>query len=358
MDKKRSLNVAIYSPYMDILGGGEKYLLTISQALKKENEIVLYSSQFDQTIISKRFQIDLDGIQVKSDSLFRKTLSLNKLITLLKYDLLFYMTDGSVFFSPVKKNYLIIQSPLHIPALTKITSLKLHNWKIICYSKFMQEIIAQRISQKAFILSPAIDVKVFNCSHANKKNIILSVGRFFSFPHNKNQSVLLDIFIQNYQKKFNDWKLVLIGATADSEGSKNVDQLKRLAKGYPVEIIPNASFDTLLNYYHASKIYWHAAGYGSDLNSHPESAEHFGIVVLEAMAAGLVPIVFRGGGLKDIVNDHLNGYQWSAVEELVDITNNLITDENLLLKTSRQSVKRANEFSLNRFYENLKTIID
>ena len=57
----------------------------------------------------------------------------------------------------------------------------------------------------------------------------------------------------------------------------------------------------ILNEYKLAKIYWHASGFGEDLETHPEKAEHFGITTVEAMINGLVPIVIDAGGQKEIV---------------------------------------------------------
>jgi glycosyltransferase involved in cell wall biosynthesis len=42
-------------------------------------------------------------------------------------------------------------------------------------------------------------------------------------------------------------------------------------------------------------------GYGQDLDAHPESAEHFGIAIVEAMSAGIIPLAFNAGGPREIL---------------------------------------------------------
>jgi len=44
--------------------------------------------------------------------------------------------------------------------------------------------------------------------------------------------------------------------------------------------------------------------------------EHFGITPVEAMAAGCVPIVYRGGGLTETVTKD-SGFTWKTIDELI-----------------------------------------
>ena len=67
-----------------------------------------------------------------------------------------------------------------------------------------------------------------------------------------------------------------------------------------------------------ASIYWHAGGLGEDPERHPERFEHFGIAVVEAMAAGAVPLVFAAAGPAEIVQHGINGYHWGTLDELID----------------------------------------
>jgi glycosyltransferase involved in cell wall biosynthesis len=104
-------------------------------------------------------------------------------------------------------------------------------------------------------------------------------------------------------------------------------------------------------------LYWHAAGFGENINVYPEKAEHFGISTVEAMGAGCVPVVFNAGGQKEIIEDNKSGYLCNSMEDFISKTNALIKDENLLKKMSVSSAKRSKMFSGNRFCSELKNII-
>lgn len=358
MENKR-LKVGIFSPYTDIFGGGERFILSIAQALSQKHEVYLYADKNIRKKSKGIFDIPLERIHFLPGDLIRKQNLLKRYNHLCQYDLFFYMTDGSLFFSGASKNFLIIQSPLHIPRINLFNQLKLSNWRIVCYSQFMKNIISQKIgnSEPIFPLPPCVDLPDKPVSPDSKENIILTVGRFFSYPHDKKHDVLLEIFKSAYKKYFSGWKLVIAGGLTEEGGKEVLNKLQEKAKGFPAEIIVNISSAKLKNLYSAAKIYWHAAGFGEDLIAYPEKAEHFGIAPLEAMSYGCVPLVFATGGPKDIITDGIGGYRWNSNEELLDKTNSLINDHQLFEKQSQKARKVAADYSSDKFYEKIEKII-
>jgi glycosyltransferase involved in cell wall biosynthesis len=342
------MKIGIYSPYFHILGGGERYLSTIAEYLSRDTEVTIFAESSIKEKAKSVFNITLDRVHFLPKEKFRA----NKL-----FDILFYMTNGSLFFSLSRKNFLIIQSPSHIPSSKLVNRIKLLNWRIICYSQFMYEIIKKRLNISSIILPPAIDTVHFKHAASKKKNIILSVGRFFSHLHNKKHDFLIEVFKNNYRKTFKDWELIIAGGMVDKDGERLMIKLKKQSDDYPIEILANIPFDKLKSLYQDAKIYWHAAGFGEDLVKYPERAEHFGITTLEAMSAGCVPVVFEAGGQKDIVIDGVNGYFWQKEEELVQKSMRIISDRKLFDHLSLSAQKRSDDFSLTSFYEKLNKLI-
>lgn len=75
--------------------------------------------------------------------------------------------------------------------------------------------------------------------------------------------------------------------------------------------------------YLRSKIYWHATGFGEDENYQPIRFEHFGIAPIEALSAKCIPILFNGGGLREIIstlNLDKRKHLFSTIDELVNNT--------------------------------------
>lgn len=351
------MKIAIYSPYLHILGGGEKYLLDIAVNLSKKNEVFLFTNPNVQKEIMRILGINLEGIKFIGDNLFHKSNNpVSRIQALHDFDELIFMTDGSVPYPINRKNYMIIQSPIHIPKKNLRNSLKLKKWKIVCYSGFMQKIIAGKLKKNAYILSPAVDIRKYKNNSIKKENIILSVGRFFAYPHNKKHDVLIEAFKSNFNYIFTDWKLIIAGGVTEESGEEIFNKLKILSEQFPIEIYKNLPFEKLVNLYNRAKIYWHAAGYGEDIINHPERAEHFGITPLEALASGCIPLVYNGGGLPDTIHDGRNGFLWNTITELISKTSRLIDDEMYYKNISDKLAKEAESFSLDKFYANLQKI--
>ena len=134
----------------------------------------------------------------------------------------------------------------------------------------------------------------------------------------------------------------------------DIDKFK---SGRKKNIILNLPFEGLKKLYSAAKIYWHATGFGEDTRANPIAFEHFGITVVEAMAAGVVPIVFNGGGLTETVSKE-SGIVWNSCGELIKVTSKLISDAGLLKKLSKGAIERSKLFSKSRFEKELLKYVE
>jgi glycosyltransferase involved in cell wall biosynthesis len=330
------MKVGLYSPYFDTVGGGERYVLTVAEFfINRGDEVMIFDDgKLDRNKVRERFGINLNSAKVK-----------NKLTTF-GLDVLFFLSDGSIPFSFARQNILHFQVPFHYEnQRTLLNKIKLQRFNyIVCNSRFTKSFIDGTYGINSEVLYPPVDVASFQSG--KKENIILSVGRFFSPLHPKKQEVLIKAFNES---KFKGWQLVLIGG-GSADGINNLDNKN-------IKIITNSSFETLKGYYAKAKIYWHAAGFGEDLEKYPERAEHFGISTVEAMAAGAVPIVFSGGGQKEIVVDATNGFLWNSTDELIKLTKELMGDENKRRLVSEKAILRSKDFSKQRFFKSLEEMI-
>ena len=101
------------------------------------------------------------------------------------------------------------------------------------------------------------------------------------------------------------WKLILAGAS-DVGRTDFVERLIKSAEGYDIDILENATFNEIKNLYSTAKIFWSSAGYKIDQLKNPEKLEHFGMTVVEAMSSGVVPIIFDGGGHREIIKNKVS----------------------------------------------------
>ena len=351
------MKIGFYSPYLNILGGGERYILQMASILSEKHQVDIFGDKIFKEKAEKFFGLDLNKVNFLPD-IFRSSPSVifSKLSTTKQYDRFFYVTDGSVFISLAKKNFLIIQVPQQSMYLLDLfTRLKLSFWQTkLVYSDYVKNYIDKWWAVRSTVFPPSINTTDFNIGP--KSNLILSVGRFFPLPHSKKQEVLVNAFKILCQKGLRGWKLILAGGV-DEQGKKYLDGVKEKAEGLPVEFYPNATREKLLELYSRAKFYWHAAGFGEDLNKHPERAEHFGTTTLEAMASGCVPLVFPAGGQKEIVNDGTDGLYWSTKEELVQKTTNLINNINLWQILSVGAKEKSHEYDIKNFSTKLDQLI-
>lgn len=388
-NKNMIKKAAIYDPYLDTLGGGERYCLTVAEILLQNGYSVDLFWSGDPDLITKaqqRFNLDLSQINLVKDifniipqridcvedteslikiserhqlktNFYKTTLSIfNKFKITKNYDLFFYISDWSVPFLFSKNNLLHVQLPLILKNNLKETILnkiKLYFYnRIVCNSQFTQNFAEKYFGKKCQIIYPPVDVEKFN-SNGKKNNYILSVGRFDNLLNSKKQDIMIEAF-KKLSVSHSNWKLILAGGSLDSPDKNSyLLHLKKLAIGFPIEFVINPDFTKLSDIYASSKIYWHAAGFEVDENLHPESTEHFGIAPVEAMASGLVPLVIAKGGLPEIVDEGKDGYLWQNIDDLITKTNLLIDSPQLLKDISSAAVIKSRKFSKEKFAENL-----
>lgn len=346
------MRIGIYTPYLDTLGGGEKYIFDIARCVADRHEVDIFWD--DKDILKKaedRFGYSLSRITIRKP-IFS---SINSFYKTKRYDAIFFVSDGSIPTLFSKKSFLIIQFPVNWVNIGLKEKIKLSRISaILCYSEFVKSHLKRTFKKRIEVVPPFVnqylDTKI------KKENIVLSVGRFTKGMNRKKQEVMIEAFKKLVDIKNRSWKLVLIGSYRD-EDKDYFSQVVKLAASYPIEIFGNASFSLISEYYNKAKIYWHAAGFDEDIEKNPERAEHFGITTVEAMSAGCVPIVINQGGQREIVEDNINGFLWDTEEELIRKTENVIRDKDIFERVSKKAIKRSNDFSNEMFCTNINKLI-
>lgn len=342
------MKVGIFDPYLDSLGGGERYALTLAEHLISKNYQVdiFWDDKNLRSEIKNRLSLNMDKARFVNNIFTRKNL-LEKLIITSKYDLIFFLSDGSIPTTLAKKNILHFQVPFNrIRGKTFLNTLKLSRFnRVVCNSYFTKKFIDKTYGVKSLVLYPPVDTT--NFEPGEKRNLILTVGRFSNFPDDKKQEVMIEVFKKMVEKGLTGWEMYLIGGLLESD-REFFQKLESQICGYPIRLWPNISFDRLKKYYSQAKIYWHAKGFSEDEGKNPQALEHFGISCVEAMAAGAVPLVFDGGGLREIIKDG-SGLLWQTQENLQNFTLDLIKNEKKLLGLGREAQKRAKDFSKETF---------
>lgn len=344
------MKAAIYNPYLDTLGGGERYSVCFGLALSKMGyDVDLY--WVDTSIkksIEDRFGLSLKKINIVED-IKRGS----------GYDLCFWVSDGSIPLMHARNNFIHFQIPFKdVDGKSLINRMKLFRVKkIICNSYFTKKVIDKEYGVNSVVLYPPVSVNDFKPAK-RKENIILSVGRFSQLAQAKRQDVLISAFRRLYKshEKCKDFKLVLVGG-ADVGASEYVKKLMHLSSGLPVEIHTSVDYQMLRNYYAKAKIFWSASGFGVDEVKSPQKVEHFGISLVEAMASGIVIFAYDAGGHKEIIENEVNGFLWNSQSELIRKTCDLILDFDRSKEIVKNAIKRSKDFSLGVFFNEVSNII-
>jgi alpha-1,2-mannosyltransferase len=150
------------------------------------------------------------------------------------------------------------------------------------------------------VLYPPVNIDLFRTSYNSKFRYrkVLVISRFSPEKQIENAIKIAKLLLKE------DINFKIIGSLIPSNKSY-FNSLKKMVVDMGVEknitMVPNATFDEILKSLSESMVYLHTM-YG----------EHFGISIIQAMAAGLVPIVPSFGGCSEIVP--LN-YQYKEIEE-------------------------------------------
>ncbi|OGH16042.1 MAG: hypothetical protein A3C30_00700 [Candidatus Levybacteria bacterium RIFCSPHIGHO2_02_FULL_40_18] len=355
------MKIGIYDPYLDDVGGGEKYMLKMAECLSEGNDVtVFWNNKKDLETAKVRFSVNLSNVKIAANLFSPNVSFFKRLMGTKNYDAIIVLSDGSIPFSLSKKLFMHIQRPIRGAGRGLKNKLKLSRVsKVFCNSYFTKSFIDKQLGIDSLVIYPPVDL---HPKKVKKENIILHVGRFrvmdvtVGVKDYKKQYVMIDAF-KKMAKKIPNWKFVLAVSVKD-EDKNEFEALVKSIRNYPIEFLINKTNDELWEAYSIAKIYWHASGFGEDLGEHPEFAEHFGISTVEAMGGGAVPVVFNAGGQKEIVEDNINGFLWNTLNELAEKTLLLARENKIFESMSGEGVKRARDFEGKRFYEEIKKMIE
>ena len=384
--------ILILNAYLPTLGGGEKHMGYLCQFLERyydykvdidilvfnyENENVFSPDYVTIEKLERQFKLDLKKTKirkldinvpktVRESSKNRRTVeNITK-----EYDLFIDFMFMSKHIGKAKVNLYECMFPTTklfpemYPGKIGIYLEKFHDLRFIRsydkiitnseYTDYWADYLWETKDKQVVIYPPVFALKDIEGKYKEeeKKNIIISVGRFFVASHSKRQLDLVKFFV-NHQEVFANYEYHLVGAVSSSEQDiEYLNEIKKVAATVDnVFVHENYPYNKLMDLYSHAKIFWHATGYGIDETKQPEKMEHFGITTVEAMSNGVVPVVIRKGGQKETVVDGETGYTWLTEEECVEKTKQLIEDDSLRRKMAAASAERAKDYSIEKFYE-------
>ncbi len=221
------------------------------------------------------------------------------------------------------------------------------NILLVTNSKFLEAIIRKRLRRQALVIYPPVDVEKFTplFKHRERKDLIVTVSRF---RPGKNLELIPKIAKLAINSKF-----VIIGPSdkASETTIKNLTRLtRRLGVHDKVQVLTNEPQSVLLQILSEAKVLLHTQFF-----------EAFGMSVVEAMAAGCVPIVPNiGGPWLDILDQKHGtyGYSYGSLTEAAEKIELLLENEALRHRISARAHKRAATFTTPLFERTISRVVE
>ncbi|CAG2100708.1 unnamed protein product [Medioppia subpectinata] len=179
----------------------------------------------------------------------------------------------------------------------------------------------------------------------NKKELqIVSIGQIRPEKNHSLQVIAFKEFIDKLSSEGIDTqsaKLVIIGSCRDDEDRQRLNDLKQLSRSLDIE--SNVEFKVNIPYEELKDLIEE-----SSIGVHTMVNEHFGIGVVECLAAGLITLTHASGGPKlDLITDGVNGFlatdSQSFCQKLYNIYNLNKSKLNDIRLNARKSADRFSE---------------
>ena len=229
---------------------------------------------------------------------------------------------------------------------------------ILCVGQNEQQEVQARFPHKRVEWLPnGVDIDCFSNGNGQRfrskhgipqeSKMLLCVSRI---DYQKNQLALVEM-MRSLMTRHHDTHLVLIGpVTIESYHMKIVECIERLGLSNQVTLLPGLPTGSaeLVDAYHAADVF-----------CLPSRHEPFGIVVLEAWAAGLPVVASDIGGIPTFTKDgedvlHIDPEDSATIVTAVDA---LLSNKQLRTKLTENGLKKArNRFDWSRISERLASI--
>jgi len=218
---------------------------------------------------------------------------------------------------------------------------------LLANSTFTQGIVRRHLGRESLVVFPPVDVKKFrsNVKDVDRENIVVAVSRL---RVGKNL-----VFIPRIAKFVKKGEFMILGL-ADEASQDAVVALRKAIKGLGVEnrvrLLINQPFHKLVDVLASAKVFLHT-----------QPMEAFGMAVVEAMAAGCVPVVPRDGGpWFDILDQKQGvfGFSYGSIGEVAQLIETLFGDEGLRRAVSARGRERAMVFDSSVFERGILSVVE
>jgi glycosyltransferase involved in cell wall biosynthesis len=370
--KLRKPTLAIYDHTGHIIGGGQKYGFTVAHALQDMFDItLLLNKEISHKELRDWYHLDLTPCQIKVipipffDQFNSPLLDPARVSRRIQnpfhiiskesgnYDFFINNSMNEMVYPLANVSTLICHFPERRPKSYFYADRYTH---VIYNSQYTAHWIEEKwkFTPHKHIYPPVDMAPVTLSAETLKENIILSVARF-EVGGSKKQLEMVRTFLKlnrRFPTVFNQWKLALVGGSPDeNEYLKKIKELIEKSGTNNILLMVNSSGDELKALYDKAKIFWHLCGLDQ---TDPSLVEHFGMTIVEAMQNRLVPIVFDGGGQREIVDHGVNGFRVNSTAQLMSFTMKVINDPSLQIELGGQAFEKSKLFTRETFEQKVK----
>lgn len=372
---------AIFTPYPLLPGGGERYLLTFAKALQERGLQVHFLVEEGNPVTTgvalSRLSEQM-GIDVKPMSVFvvHRDFGFIKNYQS-KYDV--FLSMGNEKMPQVAGigyvNFYMCQFPFDLDKLSQdyeIRNLLTYDY-VLLNSQFTfgwyNEYLAGSLNISLYssrlpeitVLYPPVPLRraIPRDTPVPRKVHIILLGRFFEGRQSKGHEVAIRMFEKIIGiLKSKSAILTLAGAQmrARKEDLEYTRRLKNMSGSEHLRFLIDYSDQELQDLLHEADILWHLTGIGKG-HKDPASEEHFGISVALAMGYGIIPVVFHGGAMEEIVDHGINGFvcetQPCIIQKTVQLARNLLTRNSM----SSLALEKSKKFTEDVFLSTADTLI-
>jgi len=223
---------------------------------------------------------------------------------------------------------------------------------IVCNSDYIRELTyliwqnSQPNKDRYRTIYPCVDTERFN-RYLKREKKICYVGRIDGY---KGIDVVIDAYLR-LKDKIPEAKLEVKGGVKGSIWAEQY--LPRLTKRLQQISDPNIQLKTDVSTQELSETLLTSRCMASF-----NPFEHYGIVPIEAMAAGSPPIVANGGGQRETIINGETGFLVSNVDEMAEKMHLLLTDDKAFDDMSKKAREHAKKFDKKQFIKKWLNLIE
>ena len=371
--RDRPLTLAIYDHALHTIGGGQRYLATLASVLQDRFAITFiankpveirqleawYGLTLDRCQLEilplpffDRQQAEIDGTWVTAET------PENPFTPISERSAAFDIFINANQLTRVEPRSPISLFFCHFPDSWRDTYFAADRYTLLIANSHYTERWIRKLwnLEPSLRIYPPVVTPTIAPHDPPREPIILSVARFDP-GGNKKQWEMVQAFRQLRDRdpeRLQSWRLVLVGGSAGE--SPYLERLRAEAQlDRAIELHVNVPLAEVNALYRRASLFWHLCGLDEFL---PERVEHFGMATVEAMQQGCIPIVFDGGGQRDIVVEGVSGDRVTTIETLIDRSLKLIRNPLQRHAMSQRVRDRGQCFNLEQFTARIQALFD